>query len=408
MRLSQTPTSLISLLIVALSQTPMIEATPFAKEALRHLGFSWLEDRGQCASYCGAQSQYCCVSGEACYTNAANVAYCSSAQGSEATGGYGAGGYEVYTTTYTEIETFTSTYSSYYQISTTYAAATTTAAASAICTTSLGESNCGTICCAENQRCAFANSCTAYSSTYIATATSSYSAPVKGTSSGGVSTATSVVSATTTQTFLPAATASGSAFPIVSSSTSGGLSGGAIAGIVIGVIAGIILLLLICFCCIVKAGFDGLLALFGLGSRKRRSSTERVEVEERYSRHGSAAAGSRRDVHSGWFGGASRPARVTEKRKESSGGLGGLGMVGAGLLGLAAILGLKRQSDNKKVRTERSDISSAYYTDSYTGTSASKSKISNMKKNQLADNHPGSASSDRRTRRTEDTRRSRR
>ena len=148
------------------------------------------------------------------------------------------------------------------------------------------------------------------------------------------------------------------------------MSAGAIAGIVIGVIAGIILLLLLCFCCIVKAGFDGLLAIFGLG-KKRRRSTERVEViEERYSRHGSHAGGaSRRDTHTGWVGG-SRPARVTEKRKKDS-GFGGLGMVGAGLLGLAAVLGLKRNHD-KKTKSHRSDVSSTYYTDSYTGTSASK------------------------------------
>jgi len=142
------------------------------------------------------------------------------------------------------------------------------------------------------------------------------------------------------------------------------LSGGAIAGIVIGTIAGIILLLLICFCCIVKAGFDGLLALFGFGKRRRR--TERIETVERYSRHGSGTA-SRRDTHTGWFG---RPARVDETRKKKSGGFGGLGAVGAGLVGLAVILGLKRRHDRKE--KARSDISSSYYTDSYTGTSASK------------------------------------
>jgi hypothetical protein len=360
MRLSQTPSKLLSLLLVALSQTNTVEASPFAREALRHLGFSWLQDRSSCASYCGAQGQYCCVSGEACYTNAANVAYCSA--------GSGSGGYALYTTTWTETDTITrtSTISSYYQYatSTTAAVVATLAASPPICTTSLGQSSCGKICCASDQRCAFSNSCTPYSSSYVATGTSSYSAPVKGTS-GGVSTATASI--TTTQTFLPAATASGSTFPITATSTSG-LSGGAIAGIVIGVIAGIILLLLICFCCIVKAGFDGLLALFGFG-KKRRSSTERVEVVERYSRHGSGT-GSRRDTHTGWFGG-SRPTGMSEKRKEKSSGLGGLGMVGAGLLGLAAVLGLKRSHDNKKARTERSDISSTYYTDSYTGTSAS-------------------------------------
>jgi len=163
------------------------------------------------------------------------------------------------------------------------------------------------------------------------------------------------------------ATATGTSTVITGANTNNGLSGGAIAGIVIGVIAGIILLLLFCFCCIIKAGFDGLLAIFGLGKKKRRS-TERVEViEERYSRHGSGTA-SRRNTHNGWFGGG-RPARVTETRKKKSTGLGGLGAVGAGLLGLAAILGLKRRHD-KNEKPPRSDISSSYY--SYTDTSASK------------------------------------
>ncbi|KAF8867053.1 hypothetical protein BDZ45DRAFT_682592 [Acephala macrosclerotiorum] len=385
MRLSQTPPSLLSLLLVALSQINTVNAGPFPKDSLHDLlGLGWLQPR-DCASYCGAQNQYCCTAGQACYTNAANVAYCSA--------GAAVSGYGVYTTTWTETDlvTRTSTYSSYYQVATTtqtWASASTYTAAPAICTTSLGESSCGTICCAENQQCAFAGSCTAYTSTYIATST--YSAPLRPTS-GGVSTQTSVVSATTTAPFIPPATASGSTLPITSSSSSG-LSGGAIAGIVIGTIAGVILLLLICFCCIVKAGFDGLLALFGLGKRRdRRDRTERVEVIERYSRHGSGA-GSRRDQHTGWFGGGGRPVRVTESRRteKKSSGFGGLGMVGAGLLGLAAILGLKRREDRKaKSSAARSDISSSYYTDSYTGTSAS------------------SASSDRRTRESRGTRASR-
>jgi hypothetical protein len=174
-----------------------------------------------------------------------------------------------------------------------------------------------------------------------------------------------VVSATTTEPFTPPATASGSSISVTSSHNGGGLSPGAIAGIVIGVIAGIILLLLFCFCCIIKAGFDGLLALFGLG-KKRRRSTERVEVvEERYSRHGS---GTGRNTHNTWFG-APRPARVTETRKKKSSGLGGMGFVGAGLVTLAALLGLKRRHDRKE-KPDRSDISSSYY--SYTDTSASK------------------------------------
>jgi hypothetical protein len=197
------------------------------------------------------------------------------------------------------------------------------------------------------------------SSYYPMPTTGTYSAPYRPTSG---STATTTISATTTAPFLAPATASGSTFPTpVAQEGGGGLSPGAIAGIVIGVIAGIILLLLICFCCIVKAGFSGLMAIFGLG-RKRRRSTERIETVEHYSRHGSGT-GSRREHHSGWFGG---PARVDSSRKKKSSGFGGLGAVGAGLAGLAAMLALKRNKEKKP----RSDVSSSYY--SYTDTSASK------------------------------------
>ena len=371
MRLSQTPPILLSLLLVVVSHTDTVNAGPYPKDELHDLGFSYLQDR-DCVSYCGADNQYCCTQGQGCYTNAANVAYCSGTTANV----LAASGYAVYTTTYTETDLVlrTSTYSSWYAAATTYTPvpSATAVPVPAICTLA-GETSCGVICCASDQDCAGSGWCTSRASswTYVATATattetSTYSAPLRPTSGTGT-TATVAVSATTTGTFLPAATASGSSLPVVTTSGKG-LSGGAIAGIVIGVIAGIILLLLICFCCIVKAGFDGLLALFGLGNRRRRS-TERVETVERYSRHGSGTA-SRRETHGGWFGG-SRPTRVTETRKKKSSGFGGLGAVGAGLVGLAVILGLKRRHDRKEKR-ERSDISSSYYTDSYTGTSASK------------------------------------
>jgi len=380
MRISQTPPALLSLLFTVLSHTTTVKAVPLVLE----LGFGFLHGRQN--GNCGADLQYTCVAGEGCFT-ANNIAYCSATPAGNAGG---SGGYAVYTTTYTETDLVlrTSTYT------TSWAAATTPAVvwapaptSAAICSADLGQSQCGALCCASTQSCFMAGSCTDLPSslwTYTAmpnpTVTSTYSAPVRPTS-GGVSTATSVVSASTTMPFVPPATASGSTLPITGSSTSGGLSPGAIAGIVIGVIAGIIILLLICFCCCVKAGLSGLLAIFGLGKKKRRS-TERIETVERYSRHGS---GSRRDTHTGWFG-ASRPTRVDESRKKKSSGFGGLGAVGAGLAGLALILGLKRRHDRKE-KAARSDIGSSYYTDSYTGTSES------------------SASSDRRTR---DSRRDRR
>ena len=357
MRLSQTPPSLLSLLLVALSRTHTVNAGPYPKDDLHDLGYAYLMDR-QCVSYCGYNNMYCCSAGEACYTNAANQATCTAVAG-------GGGAYGVYTTVYTETDLLlrTSTYTSWYAVAT--PVATPTQVVPAVCTTSLGQSSCGIICCAGDQRCAAAGTCTPYSSNYVAPTSAAGSAPYRPTS-GGIATTTSIVSATTTAPFIPPATASGSNLPTPSASSSNGLSPGAIAGIVIGVIAGIILLLLFCFCCIIKAGFDGLLALFGLGKRKRRS-TERVEViEERYSRHGS---GTGRAAHSTWFG-AGRPATVTESRKKKSSGFGGLGYVGAGLLGLAAVLGLKRRHDRKSEKPARSEVSSSYY--SYTDTSASK------------------------------------
>lgn len=393
MRLSQTPPTLLCLLCVLLSHTKFVKALPTRNEILESLGYGYIAKRN---IPCGEQGSYTCTGAQACYTNEAQVAYCSVPGETIETGGIG--GYAVYTTTYTETDYLlrTSTWTSSWNAAPTTWLPTATSTwapavtAPVICDTSQQETSCGDLCCANWQMCAGANSCVpnpssgltswAYIASTMATTTSTYSAPLKVT--GSTST-----SASTTVPFMPAATASGSTFPLTSSSTSHGLSGGAIAGIVIGTIAGVILLLLICFCCIVKAGFDGLLALFGLGSRRNRRSRERVEViEERYSRHGSGGA-SRRDAHTGWFGAGGRPATVSEsRRKKSSSGLGGFGAVGAGLLGLAVILGLKRRHDEKKVmrerreRRERSDISSNYYTDSYTGTSES------------------SASSDRRTR----------
>jgi hypothetical protein len=365
MRLTQTPPALISLLLALISPT---NAAPTPRELLEKLGFGYMELNARDVS-CGAQNQYTCTGGEACYTNDAQIAYCSIPSNVVAT--TVGGEYGVYTTTYTETDLIlrTSTYTSWQATTSAYVPAPT--GVTAICDTSLQQTSCGPICCTGGQYCQSIGQCAAISSSGLfVTSTSTYSAPLRPTSGTGT-TQTTTQSATTTQSFLPPATASGSTLPLTETSTSHGLSAGAIAGIVIGTIAGVILLLLICFCCIVKAGFDGLLALFGLGSRKNRRSRERVEVvEERYSRHGSAAA-SRRDTHTGWFGAGGRPARVDSARKKKSSGFGGLGTVGAGLLGLAVVLGLKRKHDKKEM-TQRSDISSSYYTDSYTGTSASK------------------------------------
>lgn len=92
------------------------------------------------------------------------------------------------------------------------------------------------------------------------------------------------------------------------------------------------------------------------------------------------AAAARRE-NNGWFGGArtDKPTRVVETRKKQSSGMGGMGAVGAGLVGLAAVLGLRKKEAERRDEKRRpgptatvTDISSTYYTDSYTGTSASK------------------------------------
>lgn len=366
MRFTEAPSSLLSLLAVFLSAYP-VAAGPYPKDDLHDAGYGILQDRS-CYAYCGASNQYCCsvASEAACYTDANQVAYCTAGTGAEVTGT----NYQVFTTTYVDVTTITSTGTSY------FAAATTAGSSIPICDTADGQTSCGSICCANGQRCIESGYCGPEASSWIFTAgTTSDTAPFRGTT---VATATSTlfVSATTTEPFATPVAASGSTLPLAeNSTTSSGLSGGAIAGIVIGTIAGVILLLLLCFCCIVKAGFDGLLALFGLGSgRKRR--TERTEITEtqRYSRHSGTAAGGSR-----YAAGSARPSRVTETRKQKTGGTGGLAAVGTGLLGLAVAMGLKRKREEKKEVTEvrrearrderrpaMTEVSSDYYTDDYT------------------------------------------
>jgi len=319
-------------------------------------------DRG-CDSYCGYEDQYCCSAGEVCFTNAATIAECLTSA---------AGGWAFYTTVTTETDLIVKTITG-----SSFTGATATASAAnpettVACQYALGETVCGAICCSSSQYCQQSGECVVSGGTASAGATT-FSAPVLGTS--GASTITKT--ATTTQPFETPVGTSGSSIGVTSDSTSHGLSGGAIAGIVIGVLAGIVLLILICFCCILRSGFDAILGIFGLGPNRRRRREEVITTEERYSRRNASASGG---TQRNWFG-ASRPRRTTVvNEKKQGGGFGGLGMVGAGLLGLAAILGLKRRHDRKEVvrkeervttRPERSDLSSDYYSDYYTGTTES-------------------------------------
>jgi hypothetical protein len=158
---------------------------------------------------------------------------------------------------------------------------------------------------------------------------------------------------TTTQPYdAPLSTGTG---VLVAGSTGGGggLSAGAIAGIVIGVIAAIIILLLICACCCFKGLLDGLLALFGLGPKRRRR-TEEVEVYESHHHHGGSGAGKRT-----WFG--TRPKRSSVVDEKKSSGWGRIAGVSAALGGLALLLGLKRDRDRKKDDKNSVSYGSDYY-----------------------------------------------
>lgn len=342
----QLPTSLLPLLLLAVPSAVNAIIPPRFEPLLAALG------RRQCAVPCGYNNAYCCGANSVCYTDAQTKAQCAAS--TEYSGGAG----QVYTTTYveTDLNTITSTWTVWNEATSTYLAQST-----AIC--GADTQACGAICCGAGSYCYASGNCRVSAS---GAATSTYSSPVKPTSA---TTSTTVVAVTTTQAFQTPVGTAGGTYGITTASTSSGLSGGAIAGIVIGVIAGIILLIAICACCILKAGFDGLLAIFGLGKNRKR---ERVITEEerytRYSGRGSGVAASRRETHGGWFGGGKGRSRVDEKRssKKEAGLLGGAAL---GLAGLWAILGLKRKRDER--RAPGSEVSYSSYTDSYTGTSAS-------------------------------------
>ncbi|KAK4144687.1 uncharacterized protein C8A04DRAFT_11322 [Dichotomopilus funicola] len=305
-------------------------AHPFPKDDLHAAGYGYLMPR-QCNEYCGYNNMFCCDAGTQCFT-ADGIAGCSSTDG---------GGWARYTTTWTLTQTFTRTYNSYVPAGT-----APPGTGNCVPPEGSGQIACGNICCASWQYCAYE----------------------------GHGTATATGNPTGTATDDPSQTSEGAGVGGGTTSGSSGLSGGAIAGIVIGTIAGVALLLMICACCVVRGLWHSLLALLGLRKKKE---TETVIEEERYHRHGSA---THRDSHGSWYGGGGRPSSAAA-RKEKSKGAGLLGL-GAALGTIALLLGLRRDKKKKEApsRKSRSDISSSYWSDSYTATS------------------PSSRSSDRRTR----------
>jgi hypothetical protein len=390
MKLLEAPATLLFFVAILLTASGPALAGPFSRlddlvrqevEQLSHdelsLQNSTLQRRGDsnCASgsfACGFYGQVCCVSGsQTCGTNAQDQAYCADVAGSGQVPAVtsASGQWQTYTSVWTTSGAITMT-----ALYSTFVPATVTGVVSGNCVPNYAnqESACGPICCASGQYCSDDTKgiCKTagnggYTTTGVAGATNS--PPTRATTSNGVIITLTMTPTTTLPYGTPIPTGQNGTL-IPSHSGGGGLSGGAIAGIVIGVIAGIILLILICLCCCLKAGFDGILALLGIGKKKdRRRRVVEEEYIDSHRRYGSAAgSGGRR-----WYGSAAggRPGRPPPPPKEKKSGLGGIGALGLGLGGLAVVLGLKRRHDRK--HEEKSDVSSSYY-DSYYYSGSSK------------------------------------
>ncbi|KAI4204018.1 MAG: hypothetical protein LQ350_001411 [Teloschistes chrysophthalmus] len=382
MRLSQSaPPTLLSLLAIVLTSTHTSNAKPYLRKL--HLDTSNALEARNCANPCGSEGQYCCQASEHCVTSGwPPIAQCVSGAPTAAAlqipnaNSAGSGQYQLVTTTWTETDLVlrTSTYSVPLGTPTSQQATVATALS---CNSQLGESPCGSICCAAAQQCQWQGGsmmCVAtggvsgdVSSFYYSsvTAATSGSAAIRPTSNT-VQTVTSTGSATTTVSFVSASATQGGATAGMQATTSNnGLSGGAIAGIVIGVLVGIFLLLLICAACCFKGLLDTILGFFGLGPKRRRR--EETIIEERHSHHhggggGGGGGGGR------WFG-ATGPSRIDRPKK--SGGFGGATAVAAGLTTLAVILGLKRRRDRREKGSygTRSSYSYDYDTSSSSASS---------------------------------------
>lgn len=413
MQLAKASPTLLSLLFTIFTYAPLSTANPFPIDLVHDAGYGYLEERA-CHNYCGVD-RFCCsdIASAACSTDANSVAYCvaeptGDAAGRGGGGGGGGGSYTLITTviTMTDLVVRTTVYTSWDDNS--YVATTTiTGYPPSRC--KANEPACGSICCASYQTCAYENQCAARPSGDGAIP---FSAPllVTGPVTGAVTSTPTTTTQNPTAASASATETDAEAVATTGGDGGGGLSAGAIVGIVFGVLAAIALLILICFCCCLRAGLHGVLGILGLGKKNKRKSsrTETIETTERYSsRHsaGHSGAASRKE-HKSWFG---KPRRADEKKKGS--GLGGFGAVGAGLLGLAAILGLKRKGDERKAKKDNrpprpppSDYSSTYYSTTYTGTSASKLTIRSQCDVQANQMTGSESSDDRRTRTTRTSR----
>lgn len=345
----------------------LVSAHPYGRNDLAAAGFDYLLPR-QCDNPCGIDDQYCCGGGEVCFTSN-DIAGCSSADGA---------GHGVYITTWTQTQTFTST------ITTSWPAKETGSGGggggggggdgTGDCSPSAeNEEACGSICCASWQYCAYKGQCL----------------PRDGASSVPVSTYTTNGQLTTqfsqpyriTSTTGASATATGGAGDAEDSTAGTGskLSGGAIAGIVVGTLAGVALLMLLCFCCVVR----GLWAVLCGRDRdkdkereRRRSRSRTVVTEERYARR-AGSPHSHREHHRTWYGTRVSSPSDRGRRPEQKKSKFSLWMM-AIMSTLAALLFLNRgknkKKDSEKTRSTTATSRSRGYTDSWTGSESDRSK----------------------------------
>ena len=354
-------------LLAALTSSTL--AHPYPRNDLQAVGFDYLLAR-DCATYCGADDQYCCGSGETCFTTN-NIAGCSASNGD---------GHGVYITTWTQTQTFTST------VSTSWAAAETGSGDGSVCEPADGtEVSCGSVCCASWQYCAYKGQC--YSRDDASVPVSTY------TTNGQLTTRfsqayriTSTAGAGASGTAVAAGDNNGNGGD---DGNEGGLSDGAIAGIVIGSLLGVALLILLCFCCIAR----GLWALLCGGRGRDRDS----EQSRRNSRSGATATTgrgtsthSRRQQHRTWYGkrvsspSGRRGSTATKEKGENKILLALTAIVST----LAALLFLKRKKKNnqqsEKSRSTTTTTSrprgnsrrgtSRGYTDSWSGSDSDRSE----------------------------------